>query len=307
MARKPGWAIAGGAARREQAGEQWCAQPTPRDTLNASGRRMGAHDHPTAGDALAGDRRTRSPTGAISVKIELTDTPLLAAPKVGELASFLDALHTRVLKAIERLNRDVAIKKAEIASRWKTAGIDAADRARFAQSETLAAIGIIKDNSRAELDKLLKEAGPPHAQLIAQRPYYDSPVKVLSRAALGDARRTAYLQQLAHAGPAELGHMAQVAVGTKNEALAAAVLSRLDAMPTKDRPVSSQALASAMQLDDYVKVREYLKIGDARLQGIVLAVRAWNQGKSSPLNTLALAMRERDIDASVLGELGRGD
>lgn len=241
------------------------------------------------------------------MKIELTDTPLLSPPKLGELASSLDALHTRVLKAIERLNRDVAAKKAEIANRWKSAGIDPADRARIAQTETLAAVRLIKDNSGAELDRMLKDAGPAHAQLVAQRPYYDSPVKVLSRAALGDARRTAYLQQLVNAGPAELGHMAQVAVGTKNEALAAAVLSRLDALPTKDRPVSPQALASAMQLDDYAKVREYLKIGDARLQGIVLAVRAWNQGRSNPLSTVALALREQAIDADVLKEVGHGD
>ena len=241
------------------------------------------------------------------MKIELTDTLLLSPPKIGELASSLDALHTRVLKAIERLNKDVATKKAEIANRWKSAGIDPADRARIAQTETLAAVRLIKDNSRAELDRMLKDAGPSHAQLVAQRPYYDSPVKVLSRAALGDARRTAYLQQLAHAGSAELGHMAQVAVGTKNEALAAAVLSCLDALPTKDRPVSPQALASAMQLDEYAKVREYLKIGDARLQGIVLAVRAWNQGRSNPLSTVALALREQAIDADVLKEVGHGD
>lgn len=240
------------------------------------------------------------------MKIELTDTPLLSPPKIGELASSLDALHTRVIKAIERLNKDVATKKAEIANRWKSAGIDPADRARIAQTETLAAVRLIKDNSRAELDRTLKDAGPAHAQLVAQRPYYESPVKVLSRAGLGDARRTAYLQQLVHAGSAELGHMAQVAVGSKNEPLAAAVLSLLDTMPTKDRPVSPHALASAMQLDDYTKVREYLKIGDARLQGIVLAVRAWNQGRSNPLNTVALALREQAIDANVLKEVGHG-
>jgi len=235
------------------------------------------------------------------MKIELTTTPLLSPAQIGELASSLDALHGRVLKTIERLNKDVAAKKTEIANRWKSAGIDPADKARIAQSETLAAVGQIKDNSRAELDKLFKEAGPAHAQLISQRPYYDSPVKVLSRAALGTGPRTAYIQQLEHAGPAELGHMAQVAVGTKNEALAASVLSLLDAMPTKDRPVSPQALATAMQLDDYLKVQEYVKLGDARLQGIVLAVRTWNQGRSNPLNTLTLALRERAIDRTLLG------
>lgn len=128
------------------------------------------------------------------MKITLTDTPLLNTQQIGELASSLDAIHSRVLKAIERLNKDVAAKKAEIASRWKnSSGFSGADVARFAQTETLAAIGQIKDNSRAELDGLLKQAGAPHAQLVAQRPFYDSPAKVLSRAALGDPKRTEYL------------------------------------------------------------------------------------------------------------------
>ncbi len=241
------------------------------------------------------------------MKITLTDTPLLNTQQIGELASSLDALHTRVLKAIERLNKDVAAKKAEVAARWKnSSGFSGADVARFEQTETLAAIGQIKDNSRAELDGLLKQAGAPHAQLVAQRPFYDSPAKVLSRAALGDPKRTEYLQQLQHAGPAELGHMAQVAAGTKNVQLASAVLSLLDKMPSKDRPVGPAELAVAMKLEDYEKVREYIKLGDARLQGILVAVRTWQSGRSNPLNTVSLAMREQEIDHALIGG-GDGD
>lgn len=237
------------------------------------------------------------------MKITLTDTPLLNTQQIGELASSLDAIHSRVLKAIERLNKDVAIKKAEIASRWKnSSGFSSADVARFTQTETLSAIGQIKDNSRAEIDGLFKQAGAPHAQLVAQRPFYDSPAKVLARAALGDPKRTEYLQQLQYAGPAELGHMAQVAVGTKNVALASAVLSLLDKMPSKDRPVGPAELAVAMKLEDYQKVREYIKLGEARLQGILVAVRTWQSGRSNPLNTVSLAMREQEIDHALIQE-----
>lgn len=241
------------------------------------------------------------------MKVTLTDTPLLSTQQIGELASSLDVLHSRVLKAIERLNKDVAIKKTEIASRWKASGIDAADKARFAQSETLAAIRQIKENSSAELDKLFKEAGAPYTQLVTQRPFYDSPAKVLARAALGDAKRTEYLLQLQHAGPAEIGHMAQVAVGTKNVALASAVLSLLDKMPSKDRPVGPAELAVAMKLEDYEKVREYIKLGEARLQGIVVAVRTWQSGRSNPLNTVSLAMREQEIDHALIGNGNGGN
>lgn len=236
------------------------------------------------------------------MKIELTQTPLLSPQQIGELASNLDAIHSRVIKAIERLNKDVATKKTEIASRWKRSpGIGAGDLSRFAQNETLAVVRQIKDNSKAELDKLLKDTGSPHAQLMSQRPFYDSPVKVLSRAALGDSRRTEYLQQLSHAGPAELGHMAQVAVGTQNVPLASAVLSLLDRLPTKERPVGPVELATAMHLDEFEKVREYIKLGDLRLQGILVAIRTWNAGRSNPISSVQLAMREQEIDHDLIG------
>ncbi|RMH94432.1 hypothetical protein EBB59_01710 [Lysobacter pythonis] len=189
------------------------------------------------------------------MKITLSDTPLLTPQQIGELASTLDLLHKRTLTAIERLNKDIATRKQQIAARWKSApGIGAGEVARFAEHETVSTVREIKDNSKAELDNILKDAGAPHAQLIGQRQFYDSPAKVLGRAAQGDPKRTEYLQQLQHAGPAELGHMAQVAVDTRNVALASAVLSLIDRMPSKDRPVGPAELASAMKQDDFLKV-----------------------------------------------------
>ena len=231
----------------------------------------------------------------------LADAPLLTPAQIGELASSLDGLHGRVLKAIDRLQKDVDTRKQEIANRWKQTGVGMVDRARFAEQETLAVVRDIKANAEKELDGYLKSAGAPHAQLIAQRQFYDSPVKVLSRAALGDPKRTEYLNQLAYAGPAELGHMAQVAVSSKNVPLAAAVLSLLDRMPSKDRPVGPAELAHAMRLDDFLKVQEYIKLGDVRLQGILVAIRTWTAGKSNPLDTVQLAMRERGIDRDLIG------
>ena len=231
----------------------------------------------------------------------LADAPFLTPAQIGELASSLDGLHGRVLKAIERLQKDVDTRKQEIANRWKQTGVGMVDRARFAEQETLAVVRDIKANAEKELDGYLKSAGAPHAQLIAQRQFYDSPAKVLSRAALGDPKRTEYLHQLAYAGPAELGHMAQVAVSSKNVPLAAAVLSLLDRMPSKDRPFGPVELASAMKLDDYLKVQEYIKLGDVRLQGILVAIRTWTAGKSNPLDTMQLAMRERGIDRDLIG------
>jgi hypothetical protein len=234
------------------------------------------------------------------MSVELTQTPILTPSQIAELASQLDVIHQKALKAIERLNRDVETRKREIANRWKNSGISMEDQARYAESETLAAVRQIKDTAQAELTALLKSAGKPNEQLVAQRQFYDSPVQVLARAALGSAERTHYVTQLQHAGPSELAHMAQVAVSTKNEALAAAVLGLLDRLPTQQRSVSPQHLARAMQLDAYLKVQEYLKLGEARLQGILVAIRSFNSGRSNPLDTVALALRERTIEKGIL-------
>ncbi len=113
------------------------------------------------------------------MSIELNQTPILSPSQIGELASQLDSIHTKTLKAVERLNKDIATRKSEIANRWKQSGISDSDQQRYAESETVAAIGQIKDTASKELDALLKQAGAPHEQIVAQRQFYDSPVKVL--------------------------------------------------------------------------------------------------------------------------------
>ncbi|WIH06941.1 hypothetical protein KHF85_13930 [Xanthomonas translucens pv. graminis] len=56
-----------------------------------------------------------------------------------------------------------------------------------------------------------------------------------------------------------------------------------------------------MKQDDFLKVHEYIKLGDARLQGILIAIRAWHAGRSNPLGSVQLAMRERGIDHDLIG------
>lgn len=243
------------------------------------------------------------------MKVELVQTPFLTVSEIGELASGLDSLHGRVLKTIERLQSDVDARKAAIAERWKLVDLNltTAERNRFAEQETSAAIGQIRDAAADEVDAFYKQAGALYNPLVAQRLYYESPVKVLAREALGDERRSAYLQQLSLAGPAELAHFGQFAVGTKNKALGAAVLSRLDALPMKERPFTPNEFATAMELDAYIKAREYLKIGELRFQGLIVAIRTWKQGRSNPINTLSLALRSQQLDMKVLDSLEGDD
>jgi len=260
-----------------------------------------APDFPRLGSAF-GDWKSQPFQRSQSMKSILTHTPLLTPQQIGELTSSLDNTHAKVLKAIDRLNKDIATKKSAIASRWENVPIDKGDRTRIEQREWLLEMDAIRNNSKGELDRLFKEAGAAYYQIIPQRLYYDSPVKVLSRQGLGDARRTDYTIQLQHAGPAEIASMGQLAIGSGNSTLAAVVLSRLDAMPVNHRPFGAHHLAANV-VTDFAKVNEYLKLAEVRFQGVVLAIRAWSSGVANPINTISLALRERQLDKKILKEL----
>lgn len=223
-----------------------------------------------------------------------------------EVASALDAIHSRTIKAIDRLNADVAARKQAIASRWNgtaSLGLPARDRSRIEAEEIRVALIEIRRNAEKELDGYFKDAGTAHTKAIAQREFYDSPVKTLNRLTLGDPKRSEYQRQLSAVGPAELGHLGQYAVSTGNIALAAAVVSRIDTLGVTSRPFGAAALAEAMKIDEHRKGAEAIKIADARFQGIVIAVRTWKSDKSNPLHTVSLALQERTLDEKLLSEM----
>ena len=235
------------------------------------------------------------------------EIPFLSGSQLVEAASAIDVVHTRTLKTIERLQRDVDARRQAVATQWSgtaSVGMQPADVQRIVANQSRAAIIEIKRNAERELDALLKEAGAAQSAAAASRRFYDSPVKTLNRLTLGDARRSEYMRQVESVGPAELAHLAQFAVSTSNQALAAAIVSRLDGMAVKDRPFSAVELAQAMRLDEHRKGSEAIKIIDARLQSIIVAIRAWKAGQDNPLSTVALALRNRELDESVLGEPG---
>jgi hypothetical protein len=242
------------------------------------------------------------------MKTELKpNLPFLTVQQIGDLTSALDATHTRTIKAIERLQKDIDAQKASIANRWKNASIGAMDKRRIEAEEMKAVFLTIRQNSQKELDALFREAGASYQQIVAQKAFYDSPVKTMARAGLGDAKRTDYLRQLRDAGPAEISHMAQLAVSTRNLVLAAVLVTMIDGMSTASRPFTAHHLAESFGHDDFVKVREYLKIAEHRFQGTVIAVRTWNADRANPLHTVSLALMGRTLDEATVRSMEVSD
>lgn len=232
--------------------------------------------------------------------------PFLNASQMIEHASALDAIHVRTVKAIARLQKDVDAAKAAAAARWGGANVAHAIRSQAEAEDARVAVMAIRENAEREIDGLMKEAGAAHNATITQRQFYASPVLTLNRLTLGNARRSEYARQVASAGTAELTHLAQYAVSTKNQDLAAAIVSHLDSLTTAQRPFNAVELAQAMELEEHKKGSEALKIAEQRLQQILVAIRAWKADKANPLNTVALALRGRDLDADVVREVSDG-
>jgi hypothetical protein len=238
------------------------------------------------------------------VKIALKQTPLMSASQLVELASSADLNFQQAGKAIDRLQKDVAEQKRRISERWKGLSISQSDRDRLSAQELRNSVVEIVRNAEPELDRLMKRAHELATQAEAQRDMWDSPVKVLARQGLGLQQRSEYHVQLRDAGPAEVAHIGQLAVGTSNAVLAAAVLSRLDALPSKDRPFSAQELAAAVGVEEYAKANEAIRIASNRGQATINAIRAFRQGRQNPFNNLADAMRRSQEDLSLLEDGG---
>ena len=123
-----------------------------------------------------------------------------------------------------------------------------------------------------------------------------SPVMMLGRIALGDPKRTAYIQQLAGAGPVELETAARQAIMSNDLVLAAAIATVVDRAP-RDQRKSLGWTPADLARRVMGSLFENLK---ANLDGIQLAFktamaanREFERGKADPLVNLSLALSRR--------------
>ena len=155
-----------------------------------------------------------------------------------------------------------------------------------------------------ELNLILRQAGARHAALIAQRPYYTSRATVLNRQGLGTDRREMLEESAERARQVSLAGLAQLAIGTADLVLAAAVANENDRRRDSERGFSTTEFLSLMPgLDEFDKARQYILIGENRMTAIALAIRTWQTAKSAPVATIGLALDKLGEDGAILDEL----
>jgi hypothetical protein len=245
------------------------------------------------------------------MKIELTGANFLTLPELGELAARLDVLHEKTIKAIDRLQAEVEAQKTRIANHWRgIAALGPADRGRVMAEQTSAAIRAIRQNVKPELDGIMRAAGASYGPLVGQRPYWASRAVVLNRQGLATMRRTALEETAERARLVGLAGLAQLAIGTGDLVLAAVVVNENDRRRESERAFSTAEFLSLLPgVEDFDKAKQYMLIGENRMNAIALAIRVWQSARPSPVSTVSLAYSKMGEDGAIvteLAEIGEG-
>lgn len=141
-----------------------------------------------------------------------------------------------------------------------------------------------------ERTERLKELVGIDREAIAWEPLYASPVQMLSRVGLGSPERSRYQEQLASAGPRELLNYAQWAERTGDRVLAAAVITRLDTLPTPQRPIKATEYALRIIGEDFGQVRDAFKRIRNATQHAINVNREFERGRVDSKAKIGLAL-----------------
>jgi hypothetical protein len=206
-----------------------------------------------------------------------------AAKRAAKLSATIDSLRAGIeAKATEAAE---ALAKADFPRDQQKV---AADKARAkARTEIIAASS---DARWTEIRALASAA----EGLALTEALYASPQAVLSRAGLGEARRTDLIKQIGGAGPAEMRQLAMLAIATKDAVLGAAIQSVNDRLPRRDRPLSSAELAAALVGEETRAVQAAIAAIRHSVQSAINANRALEMGRANPVDRVKLALQSKE-------------
>jgi hypothetical protein len=129
---------------------------------------------------------------------------------------------------------------------------------------------------------------------------YASPAQALARVGLGEARRTNLQAQITGAGPVELESYAALAVTSGDVLLAAALVTVIDRMPSKERPFSVSEFAQLMWGKQHAEVVAQLKTAIQANKLAQMADAEFRTGEVSQVTKIAAMLDQRDLDKAVL-------
>lgn len=145
-------------------------------------------------------------------------------------------------------------------------------------------------NSETERTAMLKALKGYADEAAAIQAVCASPAMLLGRVALGDPKRTQYMQQLGEGGPLELETAARQAIMTGDIVLAAAIMTVIDRRPKDRRPFTVQAFAERVMGEVWKRANTKLEGVQLAYKTAVAADREFVRGKADGITNLSLAL-----------------
>lgn len=148
-------------------------------------------------------------------------------------------------------------------------------------------------SARNELLAVLRVAAEQAAAIQAVN---QAPVSLLSRIALGDAKRGQLIQQLSTAGPVELEQHARAAIMSEDLVLGSAVAAVVSARAKAEQPFSPAALADRLLGDVHARITNKLKTVVFNHHAAAQADQQFATGKVKTIDNITLALARRDLN-----------
>lgn len=169
------------------------------------------------------------------------------------------------------------------------------ERELFARRKADSQVADVRKAAKERADALKKDLAGARELLALSKDALSNPFAVLDAQTLGDARRATYMANLNGAGPLALKHAAEQAAATNDAALAAAVISVLERMPTAERPFFPQSVLEIFPDDHEIfePMHEYLDAERALQDSLSLFGEVVN-GAANPTARIARAIRAKE-------------
>jgi hypothetical protein len=161
------------------------------------------------------------------------------------------------------------------------------------RKEILAVSGLAADRERVR-----GELAELKAKAVGVRAMYADPVVVLTRGEITSEKAQRYRDALRNSGPVEIRAMLETAISTNDRSLAAALFSRLDALPDDDRRHVGISKKDVALILAGPESRGALAACDnvSLLADKVEMTAAQTEGREIPSDTrIAIGLRERDL------------
>jgi len=237
-------------------------------------------------------------------QVPLNEIPIVPIAQIGgrlldtgELVNLAEYAARRADKfgaTIASLEAGIAARADEASLSAKAAGFPPDLQKQAAMQTAAKARAEVTQASDDARWTTLRELDAAAESLALTATLYASPVVVLSRQGLGSPERSAYLEQVRDAGPSELANLAAFAVASKNRALGAALVSVIDAMPSKSRPFSAHDLADKLVGEEQRAVMASVEAVRTAYQRALVANRNFQNNRTNPIDKVKLALRARN-------------